>query len=157
LSPSYQCWWGGNLCTKNIEPFVKKCPTQANPDKIIILTDLECDPCVTATKARIVHEGIDKIIVVKKALEAWFIADTLAMRTWLGSKDFFETAPELTPDMPWQRLKQITFESGARGPGERKIAFTQRMINRFGFSIERAANHPNCPSAKYFLEKLQNL
>ena len=28
---------------------------------------------------------------------------------------------------------------------------------KYGFTIENAANHPNCPSARYFLTKLQTL
>ncbi len=150
----------GNLCTQNIKPFLEKCHIEANPDKIVVLTNLECEPCVTATKARINNENIDQIMVAKKALEAWFLADTVAMRRWLKNDDFpGETMPEQTAGMPWERLKEIAtiHHNNKLGPGRRKKSFAQKMIAQFGFSIERAANHPNCPSAKYFLEKLQNL
>ncbi|GEM_PF-234059 len=150
---------GGNLCPKNIEASITECHRLANPDKIIILTDLECDPCVTATKARIGYE-INQIIVAKKALEAWFMADTIAMRRWLKNNDFQgEVYPENTPDMPWNRLKEIakSYHKEGRGPGTRKIHFAKIMINKLGFSIERAAAHLNCSSAKYFLDKLQKL
>jgi hypothetical protein len=151
---------GGNLCPKKIDASITECRILASPDKIIVLTDLECDPCVTITKARIGNGDIDQIIVAKKALEAWFMADTEAMRRWLKNDDFQgEHNPEKTPDMPWYHLKEIAknHQKEGRGPGTRKTRFAKTMINQFSFSIERAANHPNCPSAKYFLEKLQKL
>jgi hypothetical protein len=151
---------GGNLCQKNIEASITECRLLANPDKIMVLTDLECDPCVTATKARIGNGTIDQIIVAKKALEAWFMADTEAMRRWFKNDDFQgEPKPENTLGMPWDSLKEIArnHHKEKRGPGTRKTSFAKTMINLFGFSIERAANHPNCSSAKYFLEQLRIL
>ncbi len=150
---------GGNLCPKNINASITECHRLANPDKIMILTDLECDICVTATKARIGGD-VNQVVVAKKALEAWFMADTKAMRRWLKNNDFQgENEPENTQDMPWDRLKEIakSYHKEGRGPGTRKIGFAKIMINKLEFSIERAANHPNCASAKYFLEKLQKL
>jgi hypothetical protein len=82
------------------------------------------------------------------------------MRLWLKNDDFpGETQPEQTVDMPWERLKEIAinYHKKKLGPGRKKKTFTQKMIEQFGFSMERVANHPNCPSAKYFLEKLQIL
>jgi len=60
--------------------------------------------------------------------------------------------------MPWERLKEIgkNYHEKKRGPGNKKL-FTKYLMMHFDFSIERAANHPNCPSAKYLLEKLQKL
>jgi hypothetical protein len=151
---------GGNLCTQNIKPFLEKCHIEANPDKIVVLTDLECEPCITAAKVRIGNDKVNQIIVAKKALEAWFLADTTAMRHWLKNDDFpGENWPEQTTDMPWERLKDIaaSYHKKKLGPGRKKKAFAQKMIEQFNFSIERAANHPNCSSARYFLEKLQRL
>ena len=125
----------------------------------MVLTDLECKPCITAIKARIGNKNVDQIIVAKKALEAWFLADTVAMRRWLKNKDFpEEPTPVESPEMPWEYLKKIgrNYHEKRRGPGDKKF-FTKNLMKHFGFSIERAANHPNCPSAKYFLEKLQKL
>jgi len=141
---------GGNLCPKKIDASITECRILAKPDNILVLTDLECEPCVTLTKARISHRDIDQIIVAKKALEAWFMADTEAMRRWLKNEDFQgEEKPEKTPDMPWDHLKEIAkkHHKKERGTGTKKIRFAKTMINQFGFSIERAANHPNCPSA----------
>jgi hypothetical protein len=149
----------GNLCPQNINTSIANCRLVI-PDKILILTDLDCEPCITAVKARIGDGGVDQIVVAKKALEAWFLADTAAMRCWLKNEDFpGEPTPEETAKMPWERLKEIgrNYHKTKRGPGSNKKKFTRDMINQFGFSIERAANHLKCPSAKYFLEKLQKL
>ncbi len=152
---------GGNLCSKQIDVYITQCLNQAKPDKIVVLTDLECDPCVTAVKRRIGNQGVAKVFVAKKAVEAWFLADTQAINKWLGQTDFVEANPELTLEMPWQRLKQIVHELEqqgikVRGPGD-KLPFTKKMLKHYGFSIERAANHPHGASAKYFLEKLPNI
>jgi len=162
-SPVVNARGGSNLCPKNIETSINDCRDMAppnTPDKIVVLTDLECDPCITATKARIGNNRVHQIIVAKKALEAWFLADTIAMRCWLKNEDFPEEAmPEQTTGMPWERLKEIAaiYHHKKLGPGRKKRIFAQKMITQYGFSIERAANHPNCPSARYFLDKLQNL
>jgi hypothetical protein len=151
---------GGNLCPKQLGGFVDACLTQAKPEKIVVLTDLECDPCVTATKQRIGTEGIDQICVAKKALESWFLADSQALQTWLGIADAEESDPELQtqPDkMPWLQLKEIAQQYAARGPGTSKLIFAKRMLFQYGFSLENAAAHPNCPSAAYFLNKLKGL
>jgi hypothetical protein len=150
---------GGNLCPKTIEASITECRVLASPEKIMVLTDLECEACITVVKARIGDENVDQIVVAKKALEAWFLADIVAMRAWLKNEDFpGELTPEETPDMPWERLKDIAknYHEKRRGPGNKKL-FTKYLMKHFDFSIERAAKHPGCPSAKYFLEKLQKL
>lgn len=151
---------GGNLCPQQLDKFVADCKSQANPEKIVVLTDLECAPCVTATKQRIGSNGIDQICVAKKALESWFLADTQALQIWLGIKDIKEANPELegeTEKMPWQYLKDLSQQYNARGPESNKVIFTKRMLFKYGFSLENAASHPNCSSAAYFLSKLKGL
>ncbi len=43
----------GNLCNKRMNVYIEKYLNEAKPDKIVVLTDLECDPCVTQVKQRI--------------------------------------------------------------------------------------------------------
>ena len=43
-----------------------------------------------------------------------------------------------------------------RGPGSKKV-FARKFIRDYGFDIGRASEHPACPSAKYFVEKLSEL
>lgn len=150
----------GQMCRKNIGTFVNALHKSATaPDKIIVLADLDpekCAPCITARKQIIDSENIDLIVIARKALEAWFLADTQAMREWLGQTDFYEEFPEDTPQTPWQRLKEIAQECNQRGPGS-KIGFVNKFIQKCNFDLLRAAEHPNCPSARYFVDHLREL
>ncbi len=74
------------------------------------------------------------------------------MRGWTKDSDYFEPYPEKTTGMPWDRLKEIGVKAG-RGPGS-KVSFAKRFLRRHGFTIAAAAEHPNCPSARYFVEKV---
>jgi len=150
---------GGNLCAKNIEKYIDTCLTQVQPDKLVVLTDLECEPCIIQVKQRIGDERVTKIFVARKAIEAWFLADTEAMCSWLENPEFSENFPEETVAMPWERLREVgkTYHRRKRGVGNSKPMFAGKLIKTFHFSIEQAAAHPNCQSATYFLEKLKEI
>lgn len=159
VDPVVNAGGNGNMCTNKIGIFVDKLRIQANPDMIIVLADLDpekCAPCITKRKGIIGTNGIDLIVIACKAMESWFLADTAAMRSWTGNNDFYEPFPENCEGMPWDRLKQIGREI-KRGPGNNKPGFARRFINNYGFDVRRAAAHPNCPSACYFIEKLCRL
>lgn len=145
----------GNFCPKNIESHIDQVKSY-NPDVIFLLTDLECDPCFSMTKERLRHPSVDYYCIIKKALEAWFLADTCAMASWLDVpvEDSYEALPEETPGMPYERIKEIAKELKRNGPGD-KINFAKKIINKHEFSITNAGDHPHCPSARYFLNKLK--
>ncbi|MBY0578984.1 MAG: DUF4276 family protein [Burkholderiales bacterium] len=159
IDPVVNAGGNGNMCRRNIGVFVEKLKIQANPDKVIVLADLDpdkCAPCIERRKEIIGHGGIDLIVIARKAIESWFLADTEAMRRWTGNINFYEPEPETLEGMPWERLKQIGREIG-HGPGNNKPGFANKFIRRNGFDVRRAANHANCPSARYFIEKLRTL
>lgn len=137
---------GGNLLPDNIQVFLSGLH-QAGADRIVVLTDLERETSVAAVKERISSSAISVVFVAVKALEAWFMADTEAMRRWLKAPDFFEASPERTPDLPWQHLKHIAKTHGSQGPGN-KVAFAKRFTRYHAFDITQAAQHPACPSAQ---------
>lgn len=139
----------GNLLPKHIVPLVERLQSQ-NPTHIVILTDLEHDPDRQAVIDRIGTEHTQLIFIAVKAIEAWFLADTLALNTWLKLEGVYEDFPELTPTLPWERLKALAREHNKRGPGPSKPVFATKMTKHHGFSLEHAANHPNCPSAAEF-------
>jgi hypothetical protein len=56
---------------------------------------------------------------------------------------------------PSETLKALYQQYQNRGIADKR-QFTNKMIAN-GFTIQRAAEHPNCPSARYFLTKLQGL
>lgn len=150
----------GNLCSRNIALYVNLLKKQHNPDRIVVLADLDpekCAPCITKRKEIIGNNNIDLVIIARKAMESWFLADTEAMKRWTKQGRFFEEYPEQTPSMPWGRLKEIGLQTIGRGTGSSKIHFADKFIKHHRFSVARAAQHPNCPSARYFVEKLQLL
>lgn len=103
-------------------------------------------------KKTIGSKDIDLVLIAKKALESWFLADTEAMRRWLGDDTFCEIAPETRTGMPWDRLKELGHKK--RIKPKSKVAFSRQFIHDHGFDVRRAAQHANCPSARYFVERL---
>ena len=147
---------GGNMCSCNIGVLVKNLKTAANPDKVVVLADLDpdtCAPCVQARKEIIgAQDIVDLVVIARKAMESWFLADTEAMRRWLGDDTFCEDTPETLAGMPWDRLKELGRKRG-RGPGT-KSSFSRKFILHHEFDVRRAARHDQCPSARYFVERL---
>ncbi len=158
VDPVVDAGGNGQMCSHKIEVFVDKLRIKANPDKIAVLADLDpdsCAPCVEKRKEIIGSNGIDLVVIARKAMESWFLADTEAMRSWTGDAGFREEYPETLAGMPWDRLKEIGCQIG-RGPGNKKI-FARKFIRDHGFDVRRAADHGNCPSALYFVERLCSL
>lgn len=143
----------GNLLPHNIkshrENLFKK-----GASVIFILTDLDQDQCITKTRLRITESENQIIIVAVKQIESWFLSDNFAMNQIFQGDYSFEY-PE-NEDIPFETIRNKyleKFNRGLVGRNEKK-RLAQKMINS-GFSIENAANHPNCPSANYFLTKLK--
>lgn len=155
ISPVIDAEGGGNLLPQNIEPMIRQLRLD-QPDHIVILTDLEYDASPEDVRLRIGSEYTNLVFIAVKALEAWFLADTNALRKWLGV-DVYEDKPEETVGMPWDRLKELSAELGKRGPGTTKPGFAKKMVKSYGFSVPNAAGHPNCPSIKNFYDSLVNL
>lgn len=139
---------GGNLLPKHLGPAVAQL-RHNDAAQIIILTDSEADPDIERVKRRLANEYTDLIFIAVKAIEAWFLADSAAMNRWLKTTDFYETAPEATPALPWDRLKAIATERDKPGPGS-KVKFAKQMVKHYGFLATVAAEHPNCLSASEF-------
>lgn len=156
-SPVINAKGGGNLLPHHIQPMLAQIE-RSQPDHIVILTDLEDAVDVETVKSRITTEHTNLIFVAVKALEAWFLADTDAMRRWLDAPEFFELTPEQTLGMPWDRLKEVARAHGSRGPGSNKVIFAKKMCGlALRYELERAAAHPACPSAKAFRDGLVEL
>ena len=150
VTPVVDAQGGGNLLPQNIDAFSSRLEN-ADAQHIFVLTDLEDEASVTDVRDRISDARINTTFDAVKALEAWYLADTKAMNNWLGISNFYEENPAATADKPWNRLKEIAADLGKRGPGN-KVAFTKKLVKHWEFSLERAASHPNCPSAKELVE-----
>ncbi len=144
----------GNLLPQNIEPFIKRLKI-ASAEKIIVITDADQNN-ISQVKTRILPPDasydIDLIVVAVKAFEAWFLACEKLMRKVLCLPDFSMQFPEETQELPFEYIKELTRCNNVRGPGG-KVSFAKKVIKN-GFSLREAATHPNCPSAKFFLDNL---
>ncbi len=150
VSPVIDANGAGNLLPHNIQAYINRFKQQ-QVDAIYVLTDLENESSNDIVRQRVEHPDIAFIFIAVKALEAWYLADTSAIQTWLKLDSFYEDQPEQTPSKPWDRLKEIANENGRSGPGQ-KIGFAKKMTKHWNFSIENAALHPACPSAKELIQ-----
>ena len=146
----------GNLLPHNISGYIDSLEKQ-DAQIIIILTDLDKDVCITKTKKRISSRPQDIVIISVKKIEAWFLAETTAMRDLLGEPNFNFEVPENETD-PFDVINSLLMEHTGRGIGKSKmkgakIKLVIRMLEK-GFNMQQASSHPNCPSAKYFIDKL---
>jgi Domain of unknown function (DUF4276) len=144
----------GNLLPKNIAPMINNLVDEG-AEKIFILTDLDEDECITKTKERINAPAEIIVIVSVKQVEAWFLADSQTLSVLLNEANFQFQHPETIP-VPREAVQQLFLQKKGRGIGSSKPLFATKMVNH-GFSITNAAAHPNCPSARYFIAKLQSL
>lgn len=150
VKPVINAKGSGNLLPQNIGVFIQTLKKQ-DAEQIFVLTDLEDEASVDIVRDRIAHTEVDQIFVAVKALEAWFLADTGAMRQWLGEGGFIEHYPEDTPDKPWNRLKELVQLYGVRGTGS-KVAFANKMVKHFNFEVPHSSAHDHCPSATELVE-----
>jgi hypothetical protein len=121
-------------------------------EKNFILLDMDnSDPCYTIFKSKVCSRPIDIIIVAKQELEAWYLAETKALRKFLQVDIDEITDPENYLE-PLEEIKKLRLLHQKRGVSDKKILTKNMLAN--GFSLESASLHPNCPSAKYFRDKL---
>jgi hypothetical protein len=143
----------GNLLPHNIVPFRQILQDQL-AEWIIILTDLDTSVSIAETKERITERDKQTIVVAVKMVEAWFLADNELMSQLL-KESYFHESPQ-TEAVPFNTIGQLVFEKTGRGIGTRKPKFARKVLS-MGFSIERAAQHPNCPSAAYLVQTLKQI
>jgi hypothetical protein len=144
----------GNLLPHNIEAFNLTLKADG-ATHIIILTDLDKDECITKTKARIGSLPDQIIIVSVKVVESWFLSDTSAIRNYLGDASFSYDQPE-SIENPFEEIKAFRKAIAGKGFTDKRV-LANSMVRKYGFSIQNAAKHPNCTSAKYFLNKINEL
>ena len=147
----------GNLLPHNIGGYVESLE-KAGAEVVVILTDLDDDICITRTKERIMPRVQDVVIIAVKKIEAWFLANDIAMRSLFKDGQFSFIAPE-GEDNPYETIKGLLLKFTGRGIGRTssgKIRLIKRLID-LGFDLQNSANHPQCFSAKYFINKLQEI
>jgi len=130
-------------------------------EKIIMIIDKETNnECLSEIKKKIYNcDSVNQINIIQvKTLESWFLADSTALSNAF-KKNFQYENPENIEGHPFDELQSLFLNNGEkRGLGSKEsILPAKKMVNKHNFSIESAAKHPNCPSAKYFLQKLSEL
>ena len=149
----------GNLLPHNIEGYINRLENKG-AEKIIIIRDKDNFPCFTAVKQVINARPKDIVVVPVVELESWFLANTPAMRNLLGIADFIFEHPENERN-PFDKINELlVFHTKTkRGIGKKKSSKLKlaRKLIEIGFKLEESAKHPNCPSAKYFINKLEEL
>ncbi|MCP9756819.1 hypothetical protein EGI26_16765 [Lacihabitans sp. CCS-44] len=121
-------------------------------EKIIAFFDLDKDECLVETKSNSDLDKSDDICVIANTeLESWYLADSKALSSLLNKDAVFEK-----PEMFENPIREIVSLNNGKGFGNSKPFLAKKML-RNGFSIENAAKHPNCDSAKYFIKKLKSL
>lgn len=145
-----------NLLPHNIKPYTTILEN-LGAQHIVIVTDLDDDSCVTETKNRISARKQDIVIVAVKKIEAWFLACSASMSHLIQMPQFKFDKPEEEKE-PFDTINQLLIDNTGRGVGRRsgKIKLAHRMLE-IGFDLANAAAHPNCPSAGYFLRKLEEI
>lgn len=130
------------------------------PDKVFIIIDKENEnECLSEIREKLIDCNVEiQINVIQvKTLESWFLADSVALSKAFNKRYKHDT-PEKIKCHPFDELQKEFLINTGRGLGSKESTLpAKKMVNKYNFSIENAANHPNCPSAKYFLQKLSEL
>lgn len=149
--PVYNAKGKGNLIEENVLGLVN-IAIENGATTIFLLVDMDADKCITLTKQSLIQHPQCNIIVCKKAVEAWFLADSETLSSLLKHNAFFENPEE--PLLPYESLNDL-HKNAFGGRGISKALLPTKLI-REGFSITNASKHPNCLSAQYFIQKLQS-
>ncbi len=136
---------------------------------IIILTDLEQNPCFTKVIERLNGhglQGIHKVVVVKKMIEAWLLADTSTLKKILKlgqDAPLNSSANPETEDNPYEKITHMINHHSRANTRKKKydVKYTKvKLAKQFddnGYTIANSAAHLNCHSAKYFIQTLEQI
>jgi hypothetical protein len=126
---------------------------------IIILRDMDDASSFEAVVSEVFQAPSVKLCLAVKEFEAWFLADSVVLKTLLKLDHFEYSTPE-EPLKPGKVIADLFLQHTGRGIGWDKTGAKLKLANRMirnGFTIEAAARHPNCSSAQYFLTTLTTL
>jgi hypothetical protein len=147
----------GNLLPHNIKAYTERLKNKG-ADIIIILTDLDDDICITKTKNRIKAAENEIIVIAVKKIEAWFLACSSTMQQLLKDDTFQFEFPE-NEAIPFETIRHLKLAKTGRGFNNGtggKLNLLNNLLS-FNLDIKEAAQHPNCPSAAYFVNKLRQI
>jgi predicted ATP-dependent endonuclease of OLD family len=143
----------GNLLPKYIKPFLHTLEREG-AEKVLILTDLDESTSISLTKKRIDPGGRHTVVLSKRQVEAWFLADSQMLSSVFQTDYRFEFPEEA--ETPLETLREVFVKQTGRGIGASKVLVAKKMVG-YGFDVFNAAKHENCSSAKYFADKLRQI
>jgi hypothetical protein len=147
----------GNLLPHNISGYLESLERQGS-EKIVIVTDLDTEPCFTSRKEQIDARPEDTVIIAVKEIESWFLADSLSMRRLLRLQHFNFDLPEEELEA-FDTINNLLVQHTGIGVGKSrsgKLKLAKRMLD-FGYDFHRSAVHGNCSSAAYFVNKIREI
>ncbi len=127
-----------------------------NAEKVIIIKDLEQladkESVLKELKKKEKISNNNSLVIVKRMIEAWFLADNETMGRILRNKikPFNNPENEINP----HRTLQNKLGRGYQDLGKPAIA---NLFITNGFTIENAAKHSQCHSAKEFIKTIEEL
>ena len=152
ILPVYNAKGKGNLTEDNVKGLVSSA-LDNGAERIFLLTDMDQDVCVTRTKEQLIIDEACTIVVCKKAIESWFLADTNALSALLKRNEYFDSPEE--PSHPFDVINEL-HKNSHNGRGISKAILAIKMVGE-GFSVMAAANHNKCSSARYFADTIRKL
>lgn len=146
---------GGQLFNPRLINGLKKICKDAGAEHIIILTDLDELNSFQEKKDKIDTTDVSEVVISRKSFEAWFLADTNCIRSAIENNNYYCELPEEIAN-PFLEIKNLSIQN-RNGRGYSSKPLLSKRMSDLGFNIEIAAQHPNCPSARYFIDKLQQI
>ncbi|MCB0706055.1 MAG: DUF4276 family protein [Saprospiraceae bacterium] len=147
----------GNLLNNQLDGFIYQL-IEKGATHILILTDYDNAPCFTSIKEKVqshIKSDIEILIIIpKKELEAWFIACKETMKLITGTNSGSRNPENI--DNPFKYIMTAMNKSRQRKSTFSKPALAKKFLDR-GFTITRASENKECPSAAYFLKKITAL
>lgn len=137
---------------ERVDDWIKKLHDKGAVIVFIVLDRENSDSCFTEFKSKIYAQPENIIIVAVQAIEAWFLADTASMQSFLKHTIDAVGFPESFLQ-PFDEIDRLVKLYRGRGAGT-KVSLANTLIHRCGFSLAEAAAHPACHSAAYFQRKL---
>ena len=143
----------GNLLPYELKGHVKQL-SRKGAEIIVILTDLQPSASIEDVQNRVNPNGNHVVAVAVQQIEAWLLADIQVMKIFLDDQDFQIAHPE-SYENPFNEINNLRIQRNQLKV-KTKPVLAQKIISE-GFDVRRAAAHPGCASARYFINILTEI
>ncbi len=134
------------------------CLITKGAEKVIVLKDLEQLSDKEALLRQIQQKDTltndNILVVVKRMIEAWFLADTNALQNINANINRIHNPENI--QNPYHKLKMILGQVNKHYKRKTKVQLADLFIDK-EFSFGNAAKHPQCHSVREFVDILREL